>query len=423
MGSKITQYAFLLIVMLITGNNSPLYECSHVTNSECFIYEELPDGTLRITGYDESKNTQNPYQITIPSYIDGKPVSTLGEGCLNSCGYELTELTISEGITTLEGYLLNFGSDIRLVNLSDDVAFIDEKAFYRKIIKDEDEYDYPHSVAIACTDTSYAYEYALQNDFACQIAKPALPENQFLTQYRENGISQYPYLCHYRIAGETYDYIVVEYLDMEIERRLQGEYSSGFNLNEFIILVLDKETNEIYQCIDSSCMDPDKIDLRNLSGVTYKNLLSIADWNFDGTDDLHCYQGYFGTGAASFSSLFAYDISSRSYVNVPSFLGIDSADLREDKKCIYGYSRGGASLHYVYRYEYLDGAFVCVAQLTQTVKENDVVEIIDERKINGKWQVYRKEDFYPRDTSLEEPYLDAYEQAEALYVNDGYWDL
>lgn len=78
MGSKITQYAFLIIVLLIVGNNSPLYEYSHVTNSECFTYEELPDGTLRITGYDKSKNTQNPYQITIPSYIDEKPVSTLG---------------------------------------------------------------------------------------------------------------------------------------------------------------------------------------------------------------------------------------------------------------------------------------------------------------------------------------------------------
>ncbi len=423
MGSRITQFAFLIVVLLIVSNNSLQYEYSHVTNSECFTYEELPDGTLRISGYDESKNTQNPYQITIPSYIDGKPVSTLGEGCLNSCGCDLTELTISEGITTLEGYLLNFGSDIRLVKLSDDVTFIDEKAFCRKVITDEDEYDYSHGVAIACTDTSYAYEYAQKNGFACQIAKPTLPENQFLAQYRENGIGQYPYLCHCRITGETYDYIVVEYLDMEIERRLQGEYRPGFNLNEFIILVLDKETNDIYQRIDSSCMDPNKIDLCNLPGVTYKNFLSIADWNFDGTDDLLCYQGYYGTGATFFSSLFVYDINSQSYVNVPSFLGIDSADLREDKKCIYSYSRGSASVHYVSRIEYLDGEFVCVAQLTQTVKENDVVEIIDERKINGKWQVYRKEDFYPRDTSLEEPYLDAYEQAKVLYVNDGYWDL
>ena len=51
-------------------------------NTECFSYEELPDGTLRITGYSEEKSTQNPYQVTIPSMIDGKQVSTIGKGCL-----------------------------------------------------------------------------------------------------------------------------------------------------------------------------------------------------------------------------------------------------------------------------------------------------------------------------------------------------
>ena len=50
----------------------------------CFTYEKLPDGTLRITGYDEEKNTQNPYQVTIPSTIDGKQVSTLGKECLGA---------------------------------------------------------------------------------------------------------------------------------------------------------------------------------------------------------------------------------------------------------------------------------------------------------------------------------------------------
>ncbi len=63
------------------------------------------------------------------------------------------------------------------------------------------------------------------------------------------------------------------------------------------------------------------------------------------------------------------------------------------------------------------------AQLTQKVLSGDAVEITDERFIDGEWQIYRQETFYPRDMSLEEPYLDAYAQAEYLYINDGYWDL
>ena len=51
-------------------------------NTDCFTYEELPDVTLRITGYSEEKNIQNPYQVVIPSTIDGKQVSTLGRECL-----------------------------------------------------------------------------------------------------------------------------------------------------------------------------------------------------------------------------------------------------------------------------------------------------------------------------------------------------
>lgn len=69
----------------------------------CFTYEELPDGTLRITGYDEEKNTQNPYQVMIPSMIGGKQVSTLGKECLGMpYAGNLLELTVPDGITTIE---------------------------------------------------------------------------------------------------------------------------------------------------------------------------------------------------------------------------------------------------------------------------------------------------------------------------------
>lgn len=386
------------------------------TDIKCFTYEELPDGTLRITGYDESLNTENPYQVTIPASIDGKPVSVLGKNCLgseDSFTWDMTELTICEGITTLESELLEYVSyDLRLINIPDSVVSIAENAFQDR---NSDSIDNV-SVAIGCRETSYAYGYALENGLACHVIDPKLSENYYLTEYPQ-GTTGLPYYCHYRISGEKYDYVVMEYLDMEIEAKLMGEiiYTEE---NEFRVLVLEKDTGEVYQCIDSSSLDPDYVNFYRLNGVFYDTFLSFADWNFDGTDDLLCYQGFFGTGAATFAMLFIYDTDSACYVNVPEFGWIDTPRLREDKKCIYSFSRGAANLHYVNRYEYVDGKLCNVAQLTQRYTAEGL-EIIDERFINGEWQVYRQETFSPRNEYAD----DAYEQAQILFVDDGYWDL
>lgn len=108
---------------------------SEETNAACFTYEELPDGTLRITGYEEEKNTQNPYQVIIPSVIDGKRVSTLGKECLGtSYTGDLVELTVSDGITAIEENIIEHAWDISLIKLPDSVTFIDEKAFWSEVL-------------------------------------------------------------------------------------------------------------------------------------------------------------------------------------------------------------------------------------------------------------------------------------------------
>lgn len=384
-------------------------------NGNYFTYEELPDGTLRITGYDEEKNTQNPYQVTIPSMIDGKQVSALGRGCLGMpYAGNLLELTISEGITTLEENIIENAYDISLVKLPDSVTSIDKKAFWRN--------DCQWPVVIACTDTAYAYRYAEENSFACQITGHTLPENNFLDEYLKGMETGLPYFAHFKTEGEKFDYAAIEYRDNEIEKRLQGEliYQEP---NEFLVLVLDKASGEILQCLDSSDIDPEKVAFSQLNGVDCRNFLSLADWNFDGNEDICCYQGSFGTGAASYSSLFVYESGSGLYENAPEFQGIDSPSLRPDKQCIYGFSRGGAALHYVDRYEYVDGKLTNVARLSMEGTEEYGVEILDERLIDGEWQIYRQETFYSSDTSAEEPWQDAYEQSESLYIDDGYWDL
>lgn len=392
-----------------------------VPDLECFTYEELADGTLRLTGYDESKNTQNPYQVILPSSIDGKRVSTLGTGCLagsDKYSGHLLELTIPEGITSLEANVIEHAYDIGLVTVPDSVSWMDEKAFWRN--------DYQQNLVIACHDTSYAYQYAKENDFSCRVLEPALPENAFLSEYAEGPETGLPYFGHYWTEGTQYDYISMEYRDNQIERRLGGEMVYHYP-NEFLVLVLDKDSGDVRQCIDSSFIDPDYVAFYWIDGVTCKSFLSIADWNFDGMEDLRCWQGVFGTGAASFSELFLYDKVSGLYVYEREFSGIDSPSLRKDKQCIYGFSRGGAVYHYVDRYEYVDGVLTHVACLSMegTLSEDRVegMEITDERLIDGEWQVYRHEIFWAQDMSAEDPLQDAGEQSKVLYVNDGYWDL
>ena len=384
-------------------------------NTDCFTYEELPDGTLRITGYSEEKNIQNPYQVVIPSTIDGKQVSTLGRECLGMpYAGSLLELTVSEGITTIEENIIEYAYDISLIKLPDSATSIDEKAFWRN--------DTRWSVAIACSDTSYAYQYAKENGYATQVRKPALPENRFLSAYQNGTTTQIPYFAHIRTEGQKYDFVTIEYRDNEIQKRMDGEmiYQSS---NEFLVLVLDKSQGDILQCIDSSCLDEDNVAFCGLQNVYCENFLSLADWNFDKEEDICCYQGVFGTGAASFSSLFLYDSDSGSYKNVPAFSLIDSPSLRTDKQCIYGFSRGGAAAHYIDRYEYIEGHLTNVAKLSQTVTDTNEVEIVDRRLVNGEWQIYHQQTFYPQDSSAEDAWSDAYEQSEILYIEDGYWDL
>lgn len=93
----------LLIILLVAGFllvRGRTQEDPAVPDPAYFTYEELADGTLRITGYDGYIDTGNPYQVIIPSTLDGKPVSTLGTHSIEA--HNLVELVISDGIMTLE---------------------------------------------------------------------------------------------------------------------------------------------------------------------------------------------------------------------------------------------------------------------------------------------------------------------------------
>lgn len=403
---------------------APFQAVPTVPDSACFTYEELADGTLRITGYDESKNTENPYQVIIPSTLGGKPVSTLGTQSIQA--HNLIELVISDGITTLENEVFASSWEPYLVVLPDSVIHIDEKAFSRK-------YGDILPLAISCdSEASCAYGYAMENGFACQLVNPVTEENAFLRDYATSCHTSHPYLCHLREEGDLYDYVVIEYLDIAQQLQIcmdSHRYfstSSIWDFNEFAVLVLDKESGAVLQCIDSySFLDPEKISLDLLPGVYCQNLLSIDDWNFDGTADLCLYQGYYGTGAENYYAIFLFDESNRLYAEAREF-PMDNIQLLPDKQCIDSAYRDGPDKHYVYRYQYIDGTLTHVATLSlYDIWEDDSrgVGVRDERLIDGEWQVYREENILLDEDYSDEAYSDAYKQLTYLYVDDGYWDF
>ncbi len=400
---------------------TPFQPVPTVPDSACFTYEELADGTLRITGYDESKNTENPYQIIIPSMIDGKSVSTLGTQSIRA--YNLIELVISDGITTLENEVFASSWEPYLVVLPNSVIHIDEKAFYRK-------YGDILPLTISCdSEASYAYGYAMDNGFACQLVNPVAEENAFLWDYATSCRNSYPYLCHIRQEGDLYDYIVIEYLDIagQLQIHMNSRYfisSYIWDSNEFAVLVLDKESGAVHQCIDTASFHaPEKIGLYNLTDVFCHNLLSNADWNFDGNPDLCLDLGY--SGAEFDYAIFLFDENSELYIEAKDF-PIDNIRLRPDKQCIDSGYNDGPSQHYVYRYQYIDGELTHVATLSlYDIWEDDSrgVGVRDERLIDGEWQIYREENVLLDDDFPHDMYQDAYGQLSYLYIDDGYWDL
>ncbi|MDE7224844.1 MAG: hypothetical protein K2O34_13840 [Acetatifactor sp.] len=409
----------------VTGDESvPFRAAPSIPDTACFTYEELTDGTLRITGYDENKNTENPYQVIIPSTINEKMVSTLGTGAISADN--LVELVISDGITTLEHNIFASGWDPCLVVLPDSVVHIDKMAFYSI-------YGSALPLVISCgSETSYAYEYAVSNGFACQLVNPVTEVNAFLQDYAISCHNSAPYLCHICEKGDLYDYVVIEYLDIADRLQIYMDSHSYFSTsyiwddNEFAVLVLDKESGTVLQCIDTySFHDPEKICLYLLSGVYCQKLLSIADWNFDGIEDICLNQGYDGTGADNYYAVFLFDKDGELYTEARDF-PMNNIQLVPDKQCIDSSYRSGPAEHYIDRYQYVDGKLTLVATLCLYDFQEDGASgagVRDERLVDGEWQIYREETILLGEDHSAQAYDNAYEQLKHLYVDDGYWDL
>lgn len=117
-----TEPAVVEITEPETTNPSEIKELEIVTNDD-YEYLTIDDGTIKIMkyiGYDS--------EITIPSEIDGKKVSIIGNSAFGYC-QNLKSVIISEGINIIDDYAFNFCINLSVISIPNTVTRIGSYAF------------------------------------------------------------------------------------------------------------------------------------------------------------------------------------------------------------------------------------------------------------------------------------------------------
>lgn len=84
-------------------------------------YKQNDDGTLTITGLaDEYKNIDVLY---IPSQIDNKTVTSIGQGAFHDCD-SLTSVTIPDSVTSIGNYVFAYCDNLTNITIPDSVTSI-----------------------------------------------------------------------------------------------------------------------------------------------------------------------------------------------------------------------------------------------------------------------------------------------------------
>lgn len=90
-----------------------------------YEYTVLDDGTVEISGYNGSDT-----EITIPSVIDGKKVTSIGKHAFSGCS-SLTSVEIPEGVTGIGGYAFSGCNSLTSIKIPEGVTNIEYGSFSR----------------------------------------------------------------------------------------------------------------------------------------------------------------------------------------------------------------------------------------------------------------------------------------------------
>ena len=88
-------------------------------------YNELQDGTIEITKFVDSTSTD----IQLPSMIDGKSVTSIGDSAFSSCS-NLTSITIPDGVTNIGKSAFSNCSNLTAIILPDSVTNMESGIFF-----------------------------------------------------------------------------------------------------------------------------------------------------------------------------------------------------------------------------------------------------------------------------------------------------
>lgn len=126
----------LLIVVMVIGGMT-FYMSQDLTNAKeetfgWFRYEILEDDTIKITKcyVDYKEGEQYTEDLVIPSQIEGKKVVCIGSYAFVNLPQNILNITIHNGVTTIESHAFEECNNIGCVSLPDTVSSIGEKAFY-----------------------------------------------------------------------------------------------------------------------------------------------------------------------------------------------------------------------------------------------------------------------------------------------------
>ncbi len=127
--------ALTLVLIMVLGA-APLSELAGVDLASLFApkaeaatygiytYEVDEDATITITGCNKSANGA----ITIPSKIDGKPVTRIGDGAFEDCT-GLTSVTLGNSVTSIGDVAFYDCSGLTSITIPDSVTSIGDSAF------------------------------------------------------------------------------------------------------------------------------------------------------------------------------------------------------------------------------------------------------------------------------------------------------
>lgn len=179
-------------------NHSALYvkDDEKVNTESDWSYSENPDGTLTITSYTGSES-----ELTIPSEIDGKKVTAIGElifdfynggnqtvkkltipGSIKTIGeaafagaYGLEEVIIEDGVETIGGAAFGSCNNLKKITIPSSVTEIGNFVFCWAYASDSPAVI---NVEIHCYKDSAAYDYAIGNNSENHVYKYVLLDGE-----------------------------------------------------------------------------------------------------------------------------------------------------------------------------------------------------------------------------------------------------